>query len=237
MTKTQKLLTNHKNWQDTTIQDGCSFYFAFRPNNSNWECILIHPFLLNLSNGRTSGQFVSTLWFNKQVNKGDTFDFVILRLPRRDGAFRHDEIETKELIVEGLLNAERNQSPYDELEFVVIHKRYAPDEIHNIIETVTTTIINDASVKHAKHQEKVLISEGKTFGLSFDAVRQVRVSLNTKQKSREIRTKTTSESHLNQRMVYPSKFMRRTTSNGYDMNDNNKNICVYVSCPTFDIRN
>ena len=233
---TPKLVTNHNNGQDTTIQDGCSFYFASRRNNSNWEFIFIHPFLLNISNGVTTGQFVSTLWFNKQVNKGDAVDFVVFRLPRRDYGFHRDEIKTKDIIVEDLSNAERNQTPFCDLEYVVIHKRYAPDEIQNIIDNVTTTVINGARASHAKHQEKVLTSEGKTFGLSFYAVRHDRMSLETKQKPKTIRTKTTSESHLNQRMAYPSKLMRRTTSNGYSMNNDN-NICIYVCCPTFEINN
>lgn len=227
-----KLLAIQTNSQDTTVQDGCSFYFASRRNNSSWECIFVHPFLLNISDDATTGQFVSTLWFSKQVNKSDTFDFVVIRLPRMDCAFYHDEVTNQQLIVDDLLNAEINQTPYHDLNFVVIHKRYAAEEIQHIIDNVSATIINGDSVRHAKHQEKVLISEGKTFGLSFDAVRQVRVPLNTKQKSRAIHTKTTSESHLNQRFVYPSKSMRCTASNGNDKN----NISIYISCPTFEIR-
>jgi len=225
---TPKLIANNR--QDTTIQTGCSFYFASRCNNSNWNCNFIHPFLLNLSNGVTTGQFVSTLWFNEQVNKGDTFDFVVMRLPRRDCVFHRDEIKTKDIIVEDLLNAERNQTPFRDLKYVVIHKRYMPHEIQNIIHTVTTKIINDKRVNHAKHQDNVRISNKKSFGLSFDGL------------SRAIRTKTTSESHLNQRIAYPAKLMRRNTSNGYVINNdydikNDNNICVYVSCPTFEIKN
>ena len=229
------MISNNVTSQLNTIENGCSFYFASRRNKCKWECFFIHPFLLDLSDGVITGQFVSTIWFNEQVNKGDEFDFIVLRLPRRDHVFHHDEIKTKEMIIGDILTAERNQTPINDLEYVVIHKRYTRNEIENILEIVTTKIAHDNRMENVKHQENVNFSDNKRFGLSFVAVRNTIVSLDTKRKTRTICTKTTSESHLNQKTTYPSKLVRRNTSDGNYIHHAN-NTSVYVCCPTFEIK-
>lgn len=221
---------NHNDIQDTTIYDGCSFYFVSRRNNADWECNLQRPFLLHVASGRIIGQFISTMWYNKQVGEEDTMDFVVLRLPRRDNTIHPDEVTTKLLISHRLKEAEQLHIPFHELDFVILHKRYTPRDIAIIFDKCHDDVEKCPTIIRTNHQDKTLISHTKVFGLSFDMVKQERVALNTKLKSKEIRTKTLSESQINRRIPHPANVTRRTGS--YNHNNNT----LYVSCPTFELQ-
>jgi len=111
----------------------CGFYLMFRKNkNEEWVSLLNRPFLLNISDNNLIGQFISSNWFKMSLKDDDNPDFIILRLPKRNKGIHPSETITREIIIRRLIEAENNNYPYENLEFVVLHKHYSIKYINQI---------------------------------------------------------------------------------------------------------
>ena len=221
--------TTDNNLGDTTLYDGCSFYFLSRRNNSEWEGNLQRHFLLHVAGGRMVGQFISTIWFNMQVDEGDTIDFVVLRLPQRGGTIHPNEDATKQLVVQRLAEAERHQAPLEELDFVILHKCYTHRDIANIYNKCANILTNGNGLTSVKYHDKNITSETTIFGISFDMIRQEQLTANRELKIIE----TSSENQLNPRITHQANLMRCNASYNNETQHNNTNT-LYASCPMFE---
>lgn len=153
--------------QDETSYQGCSFYLISRINKTSWECLLHRPFLLHNEPDSISGQFVSTMWFNQQIKHEDTVELIVLRLPQRSGRIHPNEYFTQQLIVECLKNSESNRIHFEELDFVVLYKKWSPRDTQSMLDTYDVN-----TMTHIKHHYKSELSNQRDFGLSFNIVTQ-----------------------------------------------------------------
>ncbi len=162
MTPPVSLLNN----SNTKEYQGCSFYFIYRQNKGQWCCNLSRPFILCLSNTMLSGQFISSMWFNLEFNENDTFDFIVIRLPQRENSIHPNSKATKELVIQRLTNTEQNNAPLEEVEFVILHKHYTPQELCAIRKKILSTKTNnDISVTY-NHRKR--LTNDLQFGVTFE---------------------------------------------------------------------
>lgn len=171
MTLIQKMNANDS--IDSSTYDNNKYYFAFRQNKSEWGCNLKRPFLLNIDGTRITGQFISTMWFNQEIQPTDTLDFMILRLPITSNI-------TNNMVFQTLSNAENTNTPLCSLDMVLLHKQYTPNNLQNILEDAYLKMKYDLH----KHQEKVIITNKLNFGISFNIVKEKTVKIYEKKGER-----------------------------------------------------
>lgn len=142
--------------QDTTIYQDCSFYLACRLNNEPWTCYFKRPFLLHITHDCIYGQFISSMWFTKQISEEDTLEMVVLRLPYRNKCLR----PTQDVMFQRFMDVSHRQENFEELEFVVLYTRFTSESIRSI-----------TSTQGDNHQFITKLTNQTTFGLSFNVIR------------------------------------------------------------------
>jgi hypothetical protein len=159
-------MDNSNEKQDTTTYEGSSFYLGYRVNNKSWTCYLKRPFLLHIENECIHGQFISSMWFSEQICDKDTLDIVVLRLPHRQGTHDASKEFSQEFIVKRITDVSQRQGELEELDFVILHTHFSNECIWSMFHTTGD-----------KHQFTREFSHRRTFGLSFNIIREQNINV------------------------------------------------------------
>lgn len=112
--------------------ENSKYYLFYRINNGDWKSVYYRSFLITTSIDKIYGQFISSNWFNLNLDGVSDIDLAVVRLNDQISSFAHD------CICEQLLNA-----PETLPECVVAYQgQFNTDEFKN---TSTKKIVDSCS--------------------------------------------------------------------------------------------
>ena len=132
------------NRNNPKVFDGCNYYFMYRINNNEWNCVF-KPFVMSYDDHNLSGQYLSSTWFKQQIKENYTLDILVIKLPRRDSNFCPEEHLTIDMLRERLIEYENNtiyNINYCDLDFVVAYRHCKPEYLNNVYDRIKEKIVD-----------------------------------------------------------------------------------------------
>ena len=126
------------------VFNGCNYYLMYKIDNKDWICVLNNSFVLSNNNNVINGQFLSSLWFKKEICENISMTVIIIKLPKNSSVIYQEQL--LDMIKKKMFDYESingDNINYNDLDFVVACKYYNNNNIKNMCNKLKTKINDD----------------------------------------------------------------------------------------------